>query len=231
MPALTIHELPEEERPREKLAARGAGSLSDSELIAILLRTGTKGASAIDLGREMLQRYGSLSGLARCSVPELAKIKGVGLAKAVQLAAAFGLAQRVAREVFTKRKLDTPELVWELLGAEMRALHRESLRVILLDTKYHLLRVEEISLGTMNESLAHPREIFRPAIIHSAYAIIVAHNHPSGDPTPSTSDHTLTRRLHEAALLLQINLLDHVIIGSGDNGRLPWFSFRQAGVI
>lgn len=231
MGSMTIHELPEAERPREKLAARGAAALSDSELIAIVLRTGMKGASAIDLGRQLLVRYGSLSALARCTVPELAEIKGVGLAKAVQLAASFGLAQRVARESITRRKLDSPNLVWELLGTEMRALHRESLRVVLLDTKYHLLRVEEISLGSLSESVAHPREIFRPAFIYAAYAVIVAHNHPSGDPTPSRADHNLTRRLREAAELLQIQLLDHVIIGNADGGRQPWFSFRESGVL
>jgi DNA repair protein RadC len=231
MGSLTIHELPEHERPREKLAAHGAKALSDSELIAILLRTGMKGVSAIDLGRELLKRYDSLTGLARCSVPELAGIKGVGMAKAVQLAAAFGLAQRIARESFARRKVDSPELVWELLGAEMRALHRESLRVVLLDTKYHLLRVEEVSLGSLSESIAHPREIFRPALISSAYAVIVVHNHPSGDPTPSRADQNLTRRLREAADLLQIQLLDHVILGNAAGGRQPWFSFRESGTL
>jgi DNA repair protein RadC len=113
----------------------------------------------------------------------------------------------------------------------MRALHRESLRAVLLDTKFHLMRVEEISLGSLNESVAHPREIFRPALIHSAYAVIVVHNHPSGDPAPSGADRQLTRRLAEAASLLQIQLLDHVIIGSADNGRVPYFSFREAGLL
>ena len=113
----------------------------------------------------------------------------------------------------------------------MRALNRESLRIVLLDTRYHLLRIEEISLGSLNESIAHPREIFRPAIIHSAYAIIVAHNHPSGDPTPSEADHRLTRRLAEAAQLLQIQLCDHVIIGSPAENRTPYFSFKESGVL
>jgi len=228
---LTIHEMPQQERPREKLAARGANALSDSELIAILLRTGMKGASAIDLGRELVLRFGSLNGLARCGVAELGKIKGVGLAKAVQLAAAFGLASRLARETLERRPVDTPEQVSQLLGAEMRALHKESLRVILLNTKYHLICVEEVSLGSLNESIAGPREIFRPALVHSAFAVIVVHNHPSGDPAPSRSDQQLTTRLSGAAELLQIRLLDHIILGSGDNGRQPWFSFREAGIL
>ncbi len=226
-----IREMPEQERPREKLAALGAGALADCELLAILLRTGMKGVSAIDMGRQLLQRYGSLGAIARCSVPELSKIKGLGPTKAVQLAAAFGLATRVARESLTRQKIDSPELIYELVGTEMRALSKESLRVILLDTKYHLLRVHEVSLGSLNESIAHPREIFQPAVLYSAYAFILVHNHPSGDPSPSDADRRLTVRLNEIARLLQIQMLDHVIIGSADNGRQPYFSFREAGVI
>lgn len=230
--SLTIHELPPEDRPREKLAQRGAESLSDSELIAILLRTGVQGANAIEVARQLLSRYRSLGGLARCSVKELAGTKGIGPAKAVQLAAAFGLGARLARETFTRVKIDQPDLVYELLGPEMRALHQESLRVVLLDTRYQLMRVEEISLGSLDKSIAHPREIFRPALIYSAYAIIVAHNHPSGDPSPSEADRRLTRRLKEAADLLQISLLDHVIIGSPDgNGRPGYVSFKELGLL
>ncbi|MEP7078870.1 MAG: JAB domain-containing protein, partial [Chthoniobacterales bacterium] len=120
---------------------------------------------------------------------------------------------------------------YDLLGAEMRALHKESLRVILLDTRYHLIRLEEVSLGSVNESIAHPRDVFRPAVVASAYAVIVVHNHPSGDPAPSQSDHSLTRRLAEAAELLQIKLLDHIIIGAPGEGRLPYFSFKEAGIL
>jgi len=119
----------------------------------------------------------------------------------------------------------------DLVGAEMRMLHKESLRIILLDTRYHMLRIEEISIGSINESIAHPRDIFRPAIIFSAYAVIVVHNHPSGDPSPSQTDHSLTRRLSEAAELLQIKLLDHIIIGAPAEGRPPYFSFKEAGVL
>jgi DNA repair protein RadC len=231
MPSPTIRELPEADRPREKLVKNGPATLTDTELIAILLRTGMKGMSAIDLGRDLLGRYHSLGALARASVKELTKIKGVGPTKAIQLAAAFGLATRLAHETVAKRKIDSPELVWDLLGAEMRLLRKESLRTILLDTKYQLIDTVEISLGSLNESIAHPREIFRPALLHSAYALIVVHNHPSGDPAPSTADHQLTRRLREAALLLQIQLVDHVILGSADNGRQPWFSFKESGAL
>ena len=231
MPQLKIREMPEEERPREKLMARGAATLTDPELIAILLRTGVRGANAIEVARALLARYKSLGDLSRCTVKELAAIRGVGNAKAIQLVAAFGLGQRLARESFVRKKIDSPELVCDLVGAEMRMLHKESLRIILLDTRYHMLRIEEISIGSINESIAHPRDIFRPAIIFSAYAVIVVHNHPSGDPSPSQTDHSLTRRLSEAAELLQIKLLDHIIIGAPAEGRPPYFSFKEAGVL
>ena len=231
MAQIKIREMPQDERPREKLLSRGVGALTDSELLAILLRTGLPGANAVEVARQLLERYGSLSGLSRCTVKEIASIRGIGAAKAIQLVAAFGLGQRLANERLSRQKLDSPELVHDLVAAEMRTLHKESLRVILLDTRYHLLRMEEVSLGSVNESIAHPRDVFRPAVISSAYAVIVVHNHPSGDPSPSQSDHSLTRRLAEAAELLQIKLLDHIIIGAPAEGRSPYFSFKEAGVL
>ena len=231
MSQLRIREMPPEDRPREKLIARGASALTNAELIAILLRTGLPGANAVQVAGKLLERYKSLNELSRCTVDEIAGIPGIGPAKAVQLVAAFGLGQRLAHETLAREKIDTPELVYELLAAEMRVLHKESLRVILLDTRYHLLRIQEVSLGSVNESIAHPRDVFRPAVISSAYAVIVVHNHPSGDPSPSQSDHSLTRRLAEAAELLQIKLLDHIIIGAPAEGRAPYFSFKEAGVL
>jgi len=231
MAQLKIREMPQDERPREKLAAHGAAALTDPELIAILLRTGVPGANAIELARKLLKDYGSLSGLSRCSVHDLAPRPGIGLAKATQLVAAFGLGHRLARETLSKQKIDSPELVNELVGHEMRQLRKESLRVILLDTRYHFIRAEEVSLGSVNESIAHPRDVFRPAVISSAYAVIVVHNHPSGDASPSQTDHSLTRRLAEAAELLQIKLLDHIIIGAPSEGNPSYFSFKEAGVL
>jgi len=228
---LKIREMPANDRPRERLAARGAGALSDAELIAILLRTGVEGSNAVEVARQLIKRFGSLDALSRCSVKELEEIKGIGFAKGAQLAAAFGLGHRLAREKRPEKKIDTPEKVYELLGPEMRALHKETLRVVLLDTRYNQIRVEDVSLGSINESIAHPRDIFRPAIIYSAYAVVVVHNHPSGDPSPSQADHSLTRRLREAAELLQIKLLDHVIIGAPAEGRLPYFSFKEMGAL
>jgi DNA repair protein RadC len=231
MAQLKIREMPKDDRPREKLAALGADALTPAELIAILLRTGRAGANAVEVARQLIAEYESLGTLSRCSVRELAKIKGIGFAKAAQLTAAFGLGRRFARETFARRKIETPERVYDFLGPEMRALHKESLRIILLDTRYNLIRVEDVSLGSVNESIAHPRDVFRPALIYSAYAVVVVHNHPSGDPSPSQADHGLTRRLREAAELLQIKLLDHVIIGAPTEGRLPYFSFKESGVL
>ena len=231
MGTLKIQELPEQERPREKLAAHGAAALSDSELIAILLRTGIPGANAVDIGRQLILHFGSLAALSRASLIELAKIKGVGRTKAVQLAAAFGLASRLAHESLVDIPLDSPASVFELLGAEMRQLGKESLRVVLLDSKLRLLRVEQVSLGNLNECLAHPREILRPAVLHNAFAFILVHNHPSGDPAPSDADRRVTLRLAEAARMLQVTFFDHVILGSPSEHRAPYFSFREAGVI
>ena len=239
MALLKIHELPKDERPREKLIAHGVGSLSDAELIGILLRTGRRGANVVDVAREFIQQHGSLRELSRCSVPELCRIVGIKEAKAVHLKAAFGLGDRLAREVIANEKFDCPERVYELLASEMRQLRKESLRVVLLDTRYRLLRdkksgtrpVQEVSHGSVNESIAHPRDIFHPAVAAQAYAVIVVHNHPSGDPSPSQTDHSLTRRLAEAAELLQIKLLDHIIIGEPMDGRPGYFSFKEAGVL
>ena len=231
MSQLKFRELPQDQLPREKLLAHGVSALSDPELIAILLRTGLRGANAVEVGRQLLEKYKSLTGISRCSVKELRNIPGIGQTKALELVAAFALGQRLAHETLSKQKLDSPELVSELVGQEMRRLRTESLRVILLDTRYRLLHIEEVSIGSLNESIAHPREIFRPAITYSAYAVIVVHNHPSGDASPSQTDHSLTRRLAEAAELLQIKLLDHIIIGAPSEGNPGYFSFKEAGVL
>jgi DNA repair protein RadC len=223
--------MPSSDRPREKLEARGPLSLTDAELLAILLRTGREGANAIEVARELIAAHGSLGALSRCGLAELARVKGVGPAKATQLAAAFGLGARLARETFGCRPVDSPDLVYDLLGPEMRALRIEALKVLLVDTRLRLRRIEEVSVGSVNESIAHPREIFRPAILHSAYGIVLAHNHPSGDPTPSGADQRLTRRLAECGALFQIPLVDHVIIGEPSPGNPGYFSFKEAGLL
>src|SRR5256714_10846892 len=165
---LKISEMPAAERPRETLHARGPSALVDPELIAILLGSGVQGANAIEVARQLLEKYQSLTGLSRCTVDELRKIRGIGKAKAMHLVAAFQLGQRLANERLTRPKLDLPKLVYELLEAGMSALHKGLLRVSLLDTRYHHLGTEQISLGSVNERIAHPPAGFRPAILAAA---------------------------------------------------------------
>jgi DNA repair protein RadC len=228
---LKIRDLPEEDRPREKLERLGPAALTNAELIAILLRTGRQGASAVDVARSLIKEFPNLTALKRAGVSEIAGINGIGPAKAVQLAAAFALGDRIARETVRLEKVDSPEMVERLLGGEMRGLSKESLRVILLNTKLQLVRIEEVSLGSLNQSVAHPREIFRPAIVHSAYGFVLVHNHPSGDPTPSRADRALTRTVHDAARLMDINFMDHIIIGAPGEGRDGYYSFKENGLL
>ena len=171
------------------------------------------------------------SGISREVVAELSKIKGVGQAKAIGLKAAFALAARLARSEAEARSIETPEDIARLLGEEMRLLDYESVRVICLNTKHMVLAVEEVTRGTLNESLFHPREAFRPALARQAHAVILVHNHPSGNPQPSDADLHVTRRMKEAGTLLQIELLDHVILGAprAENEK-GFFSFKNEGV-
>lgn len=228
-----IKDLPAAERPREKLTNRGAAALNDAELLAIFLRTGTRGRSAVSVASDLLKAAGgSLARLASCGIPELRRLaKGIGPAKACELAAAFEVGKRLARQTAEETPLDTPGKVHAFMGPLLQNLPRESLRVLLLDTRHRLVHEEEVSLGTLNESLAHPREILRPAISHRAYAFVLVHNHPSGDPSPSEADRALTRRIRDAAELMQIHLLDHVIIGRERPGAPPYFSFKEHGLL
>lgn len=227
MEPVRIFELPPSEQPAHRLAQLGAAALSDSELISLVLG----GPDGLETARRLLAHFRSLRAMSRSAVREIANVPGIGMEQAVALASAFGLGRRMAREIPSHLRVDSPEIVCELLGHEMRELQRESLRALLLDTKYHLIRIEEISLGSLNESIAHPREIYRPALVHAAFAIILSHNHPSGDPTPSEADKRLTRRVVEAGELLQIPLLDHIIIGGMDAGQASYFSFKQEELI
>jgi len=224
--------MPASERPREKAERLGVAALSDAELLAIFIRTGVPGKDALQVASDLVRDCGGLTGLARSTPVEIReKGSGIGAAKSLELAAAFEIGKRLARGGDLAPLLDSPEKIFEVFGQEFLALRTESLRLILLDTKLRLIRMEEISSGTINETLAHPREIFRPAIIHSAYAIILVHNHPSGDPQPSQADRRLTSALKEAAALLQINFIDHVILGRATGGNPPYFSFRDAGLL
>jgi len=227
-----MRELPPAERPRERLLNQGANALKTAELLAILLRTGTSGRPVLDLADFLLTHFGSLEALSRASVGELVKIKGVGQAKAIELKAAFALAARLARSEAEARAIETADDVSRLLGEEMRLLDYESVRVICLNTKHMVLAVEEVTRGTLNESLFHPREAFRPALARQAHAVILVHNHPSGNPQPSDADLHVTRRMKEAGELLQIELLDHVILGAPrKEDEKAFFSFKNEGLL
>ncbi len=217
--------------PRERLLRHGAGILTDAELLALFLRTGKVGADVMTVAKSLLAEWGTLRRLAGCTPQELSRVSGIGKAKAAELKAAFEMGKRMARPEEEKLRVDRAGVIHGLLAPEMQALPYESLRVLLLDTRHGLLEESEVSRGSLNESIAHPREIFRPAIAKGAYAIAVAHNHPSGDPQPSEADRRLTRRLAEAGTLLQIPLVDHVIIGAKRGDSPAYFSFREAGLI
>jgi DNA repair protein RadC len=222
-----ISDWPEDERPRERLYRKGPASLADAELLAILLGTGTKGQTAIDLARELLSGDGALSKLAGREVGEMRKLKGVGLAKATKLAAAFELSRRLRSRADGGRvSMGSPEAVFSHFGPLMEDLKKEVFRVVLLNAQNVYLKDEIISEGTLSASLVHPREVFKPAIRESAASLILLHNHPSGDPTPSKEDLRLTRQLVECAKLLDLRIHDHVIIGRG-----KFTSLARRGVI
>lgn len=226
-----MRDLPEGERPREKLEKLGIRALSDPELLAIFLGTGTKGINAVQVGRELIRKYGSLGGLARCTQKELSLIKGIGRVKALHLMAAFDVGRRVVTEKYTSVPLDRPENVYELMGQEMQAFHEEHLRVLTVDVRLRLKRSIDVSRGSISETIAHPREILRHVLLENAHGFVLVHNHPSGDPSPSRADHAITNRLKEAASLMQINFIDHIIIGLPQDGAAPYYSFRETGIL
>ena len=218
---------PESERPRERLYFNGPTALADAELLAIQLGSGRRGKDAVAVAREVLAAYGSLADIAGCEVVELARLPGVGRVKAARLAATFELTRRLrARTPGARTPLGSPAEVYAAFGPLMEDLKREVFRIALLDARNGLVRDIVISEGTLSASLVHPREVFKPAILESAASVILLHNHPSGDPTPSREDIRLTRQLVECARLLDLNIHDHVVIGRG-----RFFSLAERGII
>ena len=215
-----IKNWPTEERPREKLRHRGVTALSDAELLAIILRTGdaASGLTALDLGRELLRRHGTLAGLGQASLAEICTLKGTGPTKAATIQAAFELGRRLAGSQlrFGQDRFTAPEQIYQHYGPRLRGLRKEQFHILLLDSKNRILRSVQVSEGSLTQSIVHPREVFTQAVRDSAAAVILVHNHPSGDPTPSREDREITRRLKEAGDLLGIRVLDHVIIGDTD---------------
>lgn len=211
---LLIRNMPANERPRERLQHYGAGALASSELIAILLRVGTEGESVLHVAQRLLSKYGGLPGLARASFDELCQEKALGPAKVTQLKAALELGKRLlVASPLDRPQVRSPAEAAELLMAEMSLLEQEQLRTILLDTRNTVLGIPVIYQGSLNSAAVRIGELFRHAIKANAAAMIVAHNHPSGDPAPSPEDVRVTRTIVEAGKLLDIDVLDHVVIG------------------
>jgi len=230
MTTYLIREMPTDERPRERLQRHGASALSDTELIAILLRTGVKGQSAVQLAQEILKQH-SVEELVSVPLEALGKIKGVGRTKAVQLKAALELAARLSRPR-ERAVIDTPQKAVAAIRDKLQNLDREEFRVLLLNTKHALIRVAEVSRGSLNASIVEPREVFKDAIAASAASMILAHNHPSGDPTPSSEDIAITKRLVKAGELLSIAVLDHIILGQRTQGRdQDYVSLKELGLM
>ena len=229
--SLRLKDQPISERPRERLVERGADALSHAELIAILLRTGLKGANAVEIGRQLLQEFDTLRALARASVEELQSVKGIGRDKAVTLMAAFALARKMAEELQRESPvLDNPGNVVRLLREKNLVKNVETLQVLSVNTRHRLLRVDDAGDGTLDTLLVHPREVFKHAIAAGAAAIVLAHNHPSGDPAPSEADIKVTRDLIRAGQLLKIEVLDHVILGRPTPERpKDYVSLRELG--
>lgn len=224
---MALERSPETDRPRERLYWNGPEALADVELLAIQLGSGVRGKSAIEVAREMLAAYGSLADVAGREVAELTQLSGVGPAKAARLVAAFELTRRLrARIPGARVTLSGPAEVYAAYGPLMEDLKREVFRIALLDAQNGLLHDRVISQGTLSASLVHPRDVFKPAILESAASVILLHNHPSGDPTPSREDVRLTRQLVECARLLDLRIHDHLVIGRG-----RFVSLAERGVI
>ena len=211
-----ISDLPEGDRPRERLVSLGAQALSSAELIAILLRVGVQGEGAVQVGQRLLKQFGGLSGLHRAPIDELVAQHGIGEAKAAQIKAAIELGRRLTLEApEEKPTINSPADAAALVQYEMSALEKEEMRVILLDTRNHVVDVVTVAHGSLNAAQMRVGEIFTPAVRKNVAALIAVHNHPSGDPTPSPQDVAITRAMIEAGKLLDIEVLDHLVIGMG----------------
>ena len=225
--AFRIADMLPDTRPRERLEQFGPESLTNPELIAILFRTGTPRRNAVQLAEELYRKFGGLPGLAQGSLDELSTLDGIGRVKAIELKAALELGKRLSTHSAEVRPvIRTPEDVAKLLMADLRYETREHLDLLVLDARSQVTRQSRISTGTLTESLIHPREVFREAIRYNAASVLLVHNHPSGDPDPSSVDIKATGRLYEGGKLLGIEVLDHVIIGDG-----TWASMKQLGLL
>ncbi len=226
--SFTIRDLPSSERPRERLQKMGAGSLSVPELLAAILGRGIRGESVVKTAQRLLDRFGTVEQMANASVEELSTIRGIGLAKSCQLKAAFELANRLDKSSQNREKLviKSPEEAYLEIKGKSRGQMKEHFWAILLNTRNQVIKTSEISVGSLDTSLVHPRELFKEAISASASSMILAHNHPSGNPEASQDDIKLSKRLMEAGQLLGIEIIDHIIVGDG-----KYISLKREGLI
>lgn len=221
-----MRDLPASDRPRERLRDRGARALSDAELLAILIRAGTAGQSALAVAQTLLARFDGLEGILRASIRDLCQVKGLGEAKAIEIKAALELADRLRLRTPEERPLvKSPADVARLVAHEMSLLDQEHVRVLVLDARGRLLDKPDVYVGSVHTAVVRMAELLRPAIRNNASSMLVVHNHPSGDPSPSAADVDLTKRLREAAILLDIDLEDHIIVGGGTH-----VSLREYGL-
>lgn len=224
---MAINDWPASERPRERLLANGPGALADAELLAILLRTGVRGASAVDLARELVARFGSIGALLAADSKELAAARGLGSAKLAQLKAVLELARRALKEELSRgNALSSPGAVRDFLRLVLSGRDREVFVVLLLDAQHRVIAVDELFIGTLTQTSVYPREVVKVALRHNAAALIFAHNHPSGLAEPSNADEMLTRTLKTALALVDIPVLDHFIVAGGTTT-----SFAERGLL
>ncbi|HFC12813.1 MAG TPA: JAB domain-containing protein [Anaerolineae bacterium] len=225
-PTYTIHDMPTDERPRERFAQVGAAGLSSAELLAIILRTGNRGESVVRMAERVLATFDGLPGVARASLKELQQVNGIGPAKATEMQAALELGRRLLATMPKERpQIKSPADAANLLMSEMAFLEQEHLRVLLLDTRNRVISIPTVYIGSLNASIVRVGELFRPAIKENAAAIVIAHNHPSGDPSPSPEDIRMTKAVKQAGELLNIDLLDHIVIG-----RNRFVSLKERGL-
>jgi len=225
--SFTVRDLPRQERPRERLQKFGPEALSAQELLALVIGRGIPKKSVISIAQELLTRFGNVKAISQATIEELSQIKGIGLAKAAQIKACFELGKREDLELeMINFDIKNPESVVKAIRASIKDKAKEHFKLILLNPRNKIIRISTISIGTLNASLVHPREVFKDAIVHSAASVVLAHNHPSGDPEPSEDDVTITKRLIEAGKILGIEVIDHIIITK--NG---FFSFKEKGLI
>lgn len=225
--SFTVHDLPKPERPRERLQRFGPEALSAQELLALIIGRGIPKKSVMNIAQELLSRFGSIKTISEASLEELSQIKGISLAKAAQIKACFELGKRQDLEPELKDfDIKNPQSVAKAIHAGIKDKAKEHFKLILLNTRNKIIGISTISIGSINASIVHPREVFKDAMMHNAYSVVLAHNHPSGDSEPSEDDLTITKRLVEAGKILGIEVIDHIIITK--NG---FFSFKEKGLI